>query len=122
MSLKSGIAWWLLLLSWLSSVAQEKIKHIPDADIKTAFIAAVDNHRITHKSYIGVGWLNIKEKSYDDCMDYDFVVQGSRVALYYCFDNPHRAIIEWHDLKSWTDEKRQLLYTTLQSSSPVLKQ
>jgi hypothetical protein len=56
-------------------VAQDKVKHITESDIKQAFVDAIDNHRIVHKRYVAIGGLNAKEQSYDDCMDYDFVVR-----------------------------------------------
>lgn len=106
----------------MSSVAQDKVKHITESDIKQAFVDAIDNHRIVHKRYVAIGGLNAKEQSYDDCMDYDFVVRWSSVVLYYCFDNPQRVVIEWHNSKSWTEDKRKLLYETLKSSTPIFKQ
>lgn len=113
---------WLknFFMAWLcaASMIAEAQTIVTEANIKAAFKSAVEEKRLTEKSFI---WINHADKPYDKCMDYDFFVQWHRVTLYYCLDYADKVVIERDNFKSWTQEQRKILYDNLTSPFPVLK-
>jgi hypothetical protein len=95
---------------------------VNEFDIQQSFVAAVETGRMPKVDTIPVWGLSLQDRSYEKCLPYDVAVQWSTASLYYCLDHPYKVILEWHDKRSWTPDKKALLYQTLCSPEPRLKQ